>query len=196
MKKRIVIFALGLLLCAAAALAAGGNLGTMTAGSISGVTAVFGSGGEVTLNSSGISITGGTATQNKIKWSDGTIVRSNGSGYLDAYANANITLWANQGSGGDILTWTGFALDGGATELGTNTRRWSKLYAANARFTTLAGAGSNRFVCNDNNGDIYTSGTTCDGSAPAAAQIAALEKELAELRGVVQQLAASEQQQR
>lgn len=52
------------------------NMGTLTAGSITGgtidgATINAGSGDEVVLNSSGITLTAGTGTNNRIKWSDG-----------------------------------------------------------------------------------------------------------------------------
>jgi hypothetical protein len=52
------------------------DLGTITAGSITGgtidgATVRAGSGDEVTLNSSGITISGGTGTNNRIKWTGG-----------------------------------------------------------------------------------------------------------------------------
>jgi hypothetical protein len=53
-----------------------GNMGTLTAGSITGgtidgATVRAGSGDEVTLDSSGITISGGTGTNNRIKWTGG-----------------------------------------------------------------------------------------------------------------------------
>ncbi len=53
-----------------------GNMGTLTAGSITGgtidgATIRAGTGDEVTLDSSGITISGGTGTNNRIKWTGG-----------------------------------------------------------------------------------------------------------------------------
>jgi len=57
------------------------NLGTITAGSISGVTATFGGGaGDVTLNSSGVSFTAGLGDPSKVKWDNGAYIGANASG--------------------------------------------------------------------------------------------------------------------
>jgi hypothetical protein len=156
------------------------NLGSVTAGSISGVTATFGSGGEVSLNSGGISLNGGVGDNNKIKWSDGTRVFGAGDG----------DLWLTT-SGGvlQLVGSSGVNLTGGLTVA-------SNLHVASGelRVAPFSGAGTARFVCHDNDGDFYSSGGTCDGSAPAAeaqdARIAALEREIADLRALLQQLQA------
>jgi hypothetical protein len=75
------------------------DLGTITGGSISGVTITAG-GGNVTLNSSGISLAAGTGTTNKIIWSNGSAIhgRAVGSPY-----NNTLTV----GTGGDSVTMEG-----------------------------------------------------------------------------------------
>lgn len=54
------------------------------------------------------------------------------------------------------------------------------------RMVPFQGGGATQFVCSDNSGDLYSSGSTCDGSAERAyADVAALRLELAELRALV-----------
>lgn len=71
------------------------NIGTITAGSISGITATFG-GGAVTLDSNGVSITNGSGTVNKVKWSDGSYIYA--SSGIVAQSSGNWNLQTNGGS--------------------------------------------------------------------------------------------------
>lgn len=118
------------------------NIGTITAGSLSGVTATFG-GGTVTLNSSGVSITAGTATANKIAWSNGASIYGFTSGsdariQVSAAHDAMLTL--QSGTEGFYVS-PGLALiDGGI-----------------GGAIGLAGfaGGGNRTLCVNNSGVIY-----------------------------------------
>jgi hypothetical protein len=163
------------------------NLGTVTAGSISGVTATFGSGSEVTLNSSGITLNAGTGANNKIKWTDGSQITGNASTLFLATGNVHLGSGATElvlDSGGS-LTEQGI----GDVTIGTNSLPFEKMFARNFRMTSFSGGGASHFVCNDNNGDFYSSATTCDGSAPAPS-VLALQREIQELREQLQQLQA------
>jgi hypothetical protein len=101
------------------------NLGTVTAGSISGVTATFG-GGSVTLDSNGVSITNGTGTVNKVKWSDGSYLYSSG-GTLVAQAAGN---WALQTNGGSAqYTFSSSRMDPpGGADIGSSGSRVNILW--------------------------------------------------------------------
>lgn len=169
----IVITILALLL--GVTVAAGGNLGTITAGSIAGVTAVFGPSGEVTLNSSGITLVNGTGAPNKIKWNDGSTAYSSGD-----------TLWFEVDDRVAILAQNDIVLDPGRDGSGFVQINGS----AGPRITPFAGSGD-LFVCTNNSGDLYASATICAPPAPSAnTHVAALEREVAELRAAVQQLAS------
>lgn len=77
------------------------NLGTITAGSITGVTIT---GGNVTLNSSGITITNGAAGASQIKWNDNSELHSvSGSLVIHAGGGVGVQLQA----GGSSLTYGG-----------------------------------------------------------------------------------------
>jgi hypothetical protein len=150
--------------------AAGGNLGTVSAGSISGVTAVFGA-GAVVLNSTGISVASGSNFENSYRFdaADAGLFWAGGSSFLGLRGPSGVRL---EDGGNGILN----ASDSGIV-LPQET------------------GGGTRFVCIDNNGLLFMSGGTCDGSAPAPlanATVVALEKEVADLRALVQQLASQQ----
>jgi hypothetical protein len=163
------------------------DLGSITAGSITGVTATFGS--AVTLNSSGIEITSGSGTEDKVRWTDGSAIYTSGGLFqIQAPSSTDIVLAANL----EQVRWTPtgelWASNG---DLGTSSVPWSNIFVTNARVTGLGGSGTNRFVCHDNDGDLYSSATTCDGSAPASSpEVLALQREVQELREQIQQLMA------
>ena len=162
------------------------DLGTVTAGSVSGVTGTFGSGNEVTLNASGISITSGTNASNYYKFNNTTAgLRYSAGGTADVRGANGVVLISDAGSD---VGWDGqkfFSLGSGDDDLGSSSQPWRSLYLSD-----LAGAGTSRFVCHDNNGKLYSSAGTCDGSAPAPADdVVALRQEVAELRALVAQLA-------
>jgi hypothetical protein len=102
------------------------DLGTITAGSISGVSATFG-GGNVTLDSSGILFTAGTGTSNQVRWSDGTYLYSNG-GSLYIHGNSG-SLTLEAGSYGVVLGSGGF-YSADDRNLGTATDPWAAFYVA------------------------------------------------------------------
>jgi hypothetical protein len=172
------------------------NLGTVTAGSISGVTASFGGSGEVALNSSGIQIAAGTGDANRIDWSDGGYVVGN-SDVLFVGADSLVELAIGSGFVYSVgLDSSGvFSEQGiGDVDLGSTSALFDDLFVRKIRATTLGGTGSTSFVCTDNDGDFYAQATTCDGSAPApaamAAQLQDYESELIELRRAVAELRA------
>lgn len=156
-----------------------GDVGTLTGGTIDGVTINAGSGDEVVLNSSGVTFTAGTAANNKVKWSDGNAVFSD-SNSLQMSGLAGGTTYVR--SNGDV------AIEAGLDSSGIVVLA----AAAPPRVSNFSGLGSTSFVCHDNSGNLYSSATTCDGSAPApsAAHVAALEREVAALRAAIEQLAA------
>jgi hypothetical protein len=184
-----VALALALLLVIPTATAGGGggNLGTITAGTITGVSATFGgSGGEVTLNSSGITITSGTDQQDRIKWDNGSLIETFGSVLYLEGSNAIALTTGIEEVRWDGGQWTATDSD----DLGNNSSPWRKLYVNSVRVQGLDGGG-NQDVCVDNSGDLYTCGAAVPAPAPLAAHIAALEQEVAELRAQVQQLLAN-----
>jgi hypothetical protein len=65
--------------------------------------------------------------------------------------------------------------------------------SGNIRLSGAGGfSGSNRFVCHDNDGNLYSSATTCDGSAAAVDQrLATLRREVQELRALVAEMQAA-----
>ena len=152
------------------------NVGTLTGGTIDGVTVRAGSGDEVTLDSSGVTFAAGSGSNNRVKWSDGNAVLSD-SGNLQVEGLAGGTTYVR--SNGDV------ALEAGLDSSGIIT-----LSGAGApRIINLGGTGSTSFVCTDNSGNLYSQGSTCDGSVP---EIAALRAEVAELRALVAQLSNSQ----
>ncbi len=150
------------------------NLGTIIAGSITGVTisgstVYAGGSNEVTLNGSGITISNGTGTNNRIKWGSNIFMYGTGSGLL--WLDANEIFLAVSGGGANVTVSGGvFQAQNGAT-----------FYNA-VHHVAFQGSGSNRFVCHDNDGLLYSSGTTCDGSEPATDTIAELQAQINELR--------------
>jgi len=54
------------------------------------------------------------------------------------------------------------------------------------------GSGGNRFVCHDNAGLLYSSGTTCDGSSPAS--MADLLVQIEEMRAEIATLKSEKRQ--
>jgi hypothetical protein len=115
------------------------NLGTVTAGQISGVTIYAGTGNEVRLDGSGITITAsGLGANSRIKWTDGSHVIGNGGQMLVRGAGSGVVL----DSGGS----TGYALlDTGALTLMSGTE---------LRIQNLQG-GSNRQVWVDGSGRLF-----------------------------------------
>lgn len=174
-----------------------GNMGTLTAGTITGgtidgATIRAGSGDEVTLDTNGISLTGGVTSRSRVKWNDSSYVGVTTSNVLDVYGNGVIVFTA----GSEVVNLNDSAnalYSSVGTTLGASGANWGQLYGSTARFSTLAGTGSTSFVCTNNSGDIYPQATTCDGSAPAptAADVAALRAELAELRTELARVAAA-----
>ena len=138
------------------------NLGTVTAGILTGVTATFG--GTVTLDSGGISISQGTGTLNSIKWSDGMRIYSNGSTLtLLSPGGGSITFSGTAGYDFNSTSLVGFSKD-----LGQSANRWVTTYTTDLNLgsgtVTKSGwaGGSNRAVCVDTAGALYAStGTTC-----------------------------------
>jgi hypothetical protein len=135
---------------------AGGNLGTVTAGSISGITATFGSGGEVTLDSSGMTLVAGSSygTRNQVKWNDGSFVYSvsdditvSGDNAVVLDSNGYSLYWSH--AGGGLYAASGHTL-------GTSSLPWQSLDLAD-----LAGSGTNRFACHDNSGKLSDDRLRC-----------------------------------
>lgn len=128
------------------------NLGTVTAGSLSGVTAVFG--GVVTLDGAGISIGEGTTAFNSLKWSDGSRM----------YGSAgNVSILT--GSGGQFSVTSGSYVagsaqfDGFGKDLGSTANPWGTAYLTGVRATSLAGTGT-RVVCVAADGSLVAGTTT------------------------------------
>ncbi len=76
------------------------DLGTVTAGTINGAVGYFGTGEEVTLNASGITIAAGDGSSNKVKWSGvGDIWGTGGFLYFNAPIACNSTIQSTGGAG-------------------------------------------------------------------------------------------------
>jgi hypothetical protein len=134
------------------------NLGTVTAGTITGVS-ITGStfsvaSSAVLLDSNGLSLTAGSGGTNSVKWSDGSVMYSVANDIF-LISSSDILLV----NGGGSLIWDGskwYPINSGK-DLGSASSPWR-----NAYFSDLAGSG-NRTVCSDNNGKLYTvaSGGAC-----------------------------------
>jgi hypothetical protein len=148
------------------------NLGTITAGAISGVTATFA--GTLTLDGSGMTLASGASGANQVKWSGGSTIHDAGG---SLFVNSG-DVFMQVGGGGQVN------VSGGVLRAALNFETGSGI-----RDLTMDGFGSGRFVCHDDDGDYYDDGTTCDGSAPVLlqmindlrAEIEALRNELREL---------------
>lgn len=122
------------------------NLGTITAGTVSGVTATFG-GGTMTLNSSGMSISAGTGTANKIVWTDGGEIFGNNSDSLLMRADSSVGLYVLAG-GSESIT------------VGVNSILLDP--SSDGTISTHFIGGGTRFVCVDNAGALFSSTTACN----------------------------------
>ena len=142
------------------------NLGTVTAGLLDGVEVRAGSSDEVILNSSGISLSSGTGDANKVKWSGGaTLFDASGSLQIDGDSSVSLRQ--------DVQVERHFSV------------------GENVRFNALSSLGTNRFVCHDNEGDLYSSATTCDGSSPSAgASASSRQREIQEYQALIEKLIA------
>lgn len=114
--------------------------------------------GSVTLNSSGLSLTAGTGTEDKVKWSDGSEINSSGD-FLFLSSQDAVQLV----SGIYTLTWRGNSLLGVGSplsDLGDSANEWGDIFATNIRLFGLAGSG-NDYACIDTNGVIFRSDAAC-----------------------------------
>lgn len=132
------------------------NLGTVTAGSITGVTIT--AGGTVTLDSSGISIAVGTGANNRYKFSDGTYIQSS-SGNVAISGSASVQL---VGMGGGIIVLAAKTIPSGAShpDLGDGTARFTDLYLNGTVYTGLAG-GAGRYACINASGVLFSQAGGC-----------------------------------
>jgi hypothetical protein len=105
------------------------NLGSVSAGNISGVTIsgstiYAGSGNQVTLNSSGVSIVEGTGEPNKIKWTNGSAIFGQ-SVFTFIDAPGQVVIGAGSSAlyvgGGEVLGSAGY-------NLGASAQRFSNAY--------------------------------------------------------------------
>lgn len=178
------------------------DLGTVTAGEIDGVTIKAGSGDEVILNSSGITLTAGTSTNNKVKWSDGSYVQSSGDLAL-LHGDTQAILEAGSFSAFVSASTGAFGPGGAGSNLGASgVGAWAEFF-----FTpTTTTSSLNPLVINGNQALEKTDGfdgscggsvvesltiergivTGCSGSEPSAnheaQRIAALERQVQQLR--------------
>jgi hypothetical protein len=136
-------------------------------GTISGVTIT--AAGTVTLNGSGLTLASGTGGANQVKWSGGSTIHDSGGSMFINSDDVFIQL-----SGGGQTNIAGGKLNVEQNfEVGTTVR-----------LVTLAGAGATAYVCTDNDGDIYSSSSSCDGLSPIAMMemIQELQTEVATLK--------------
>lgn len=116
------------------------DIGSVTAGSITGVNVSVAS-GNVVLNSSGLTLTSGSGTSNKVKWSSGATIYGDGTNDLVLFGPDEVLLL---GSGGGTLRVSDQTLLSGST------------------FTidSLAGTG-NDYACLNSSGQLFRSDTAC-----------------------------------
>lgn len=129
------------------------NLGTVTAGLIDGVTIYGGSGNEVVIDSSGVTISSGTGAVNKLKFTSGGTIYDSGGLIFDSvspfFVN-DLFIARDVGVGRDL-----------------EVTRFSE-FQSFVTVNVLGGSGD-VFVCADNTGLLYKSTGACDLSpAPAA----------------------------
>ncbi len=193
------------------------NLGTVTAGTVSGVTVsgstVYGgSGNEVTLNSSGVTITSGNGAVNKLKFSNGAAIGELSNGYLYMYGASLSALQAGSRWVGLGASPVAFSPDSaGVVSLGDAAGDWNELYISpttttsayyplvlNSNQVMSKTDGSGGVDCSAGGQYVQTlsieagivTGGTCAGPAPSPnadllARLAALEREVSELRAAV-----------
>lgn len=116
------------------------NIGTIVAGSISGVTATFG-GGLVTLNNSGIQIGAGAGFGNSINWTDGGNIHSSG-GIIVVHGASSVQLQFASSSATINSTYFSF----NNRDLGATGDRWRDVYLGGTVYTGLAG-GAGIYAC-------------------------------------------------
>lgn len=179
---------------------------TITGVTITGSTINAGSGNEVVIDSSGITIAQGTDTRNKIKWGDGSAIDSSGN-QIQLVASSSISLIV-----GDSAIWDGnkWYPNQSGKDLGSNGSRWSQLYLSGDIHQTPSTTTSDDtpVVYSEGNAIFYrkTNGlsTTCGGTSitqlvlehgfvvgctgtdpltPLLARISALEEQVALLLG-------------
>jgi hypothetical protein len=134
---------------------------TVTGGSITGTTASFG-GGNVTMNSSGITITQGTGATQRLNFSDGSFVRSSSDAIM-VFSEDLVYLASGTTGGNSVLTWDGTKFFGGNghPDLGGSTNRWKDLYLnGNISNSALSGTGDD-YACINSSGQIFRSDTAC-----------------------------------
>jgi hypothetical protein len=146
------------------------NLGTVTTGTIDGVTGIFGSGNEVTLDNNGVTLAAGNGLANKIKWSGNSSIFEY-IGSLNITSNSDISL--SPGSG---TLWLGGSVwypgsGSGSTNIGLSSVRIGTAYLTTTDTTSIVlgsgtitksgwGGGGSRYVCVDNAGALSV-GASC-----------------------------------
>lgn len=138
------------------------DIGTVTAGIIDGVTIHAGSSDEVILDSSGVTLTNGTGTNNRVKWNDGSYIQSSADVMtLEATEVVinNLSVLSNF-TMGSTSTMKSFAFDNGGTQ----------------------------FLCVDNSGVFFVQVAAC--AAPDA-RVSALEQRIEALEQQIDTLKAA-----
>jgi hypothetical protein len=115
------------------------NIGDVTAGTITGITITgsyiggsvvqAGSGSELTLDASGLTINSGTATASLIKWSSGSFIKDAGN-VTSIYASSAVVLETNAYGVGVINGNASFERVGAAISLGSSGVPWTEVYIA------------------------------------------------------------------
>lgn len=141
------------------------NMGTVTAGSMTGVTAMFG--GGVTLNSSGITLTEGNGAVNQVKWTGGSAIYE----FVALNLTATTDVVMSTGSGGAVIMNTNNQVrpqNGNTTDLGASSAPWRIGYLRDITLGTGTitksgwSGGGDRALCVDNSGVVYAaSGASC-----------------------------------
>ena len=168
--------------------AAGENLGTITAGSISGTTATFG-GGNLTLDSGGLTFVAGNAGTKSVNWSTtGSRIYSDS----ESQGDTIVIDESNTRLNGDLWVPTTFSST-------TNSHYPVVMNPSTGQFARKTD-GVDSAVCGGGVSGMtvelgIVTSVTCTAPAPvpAEARIAALESEVAKLRELVASLLASQQ---
>lgn len=114
--------------------------------------------GSITISSTGISFTSGSGDEDKIKWSDGSVIYSDSDDLF--FGAANTFFWSVDAG---TLQWNGNALYTGSAnkDLGTSSNRWRDLLMTGTiKSSGLTGTG-NDYVCVNSSGEFFRSDSAC-----------------------------------
>jgi hypothetical protein len=140
----------------------------ITGVNISGSNVYGGSGNEVLLNSSGVTITAGSGTVNKVKWDNGSYIAGDGT-YTVIGSPNQIKFYASGGSQAYEMIYGSFYPEGTAASLGASSFPWSALFVTPPTTTS----GYDPLVLNTADNQVYrkTNGWTGSCSSPTTLNV-------------------------